>query len=84
MSRFSGTRVLFIVRQDDSVHAHNGLRCRALARLGCTVATLDPEQAGWLERLAGRDFQGRLVKALDSHKPQLVIAIRRDRSSKTG
>ena len=37
--------------------------------------TLDPEQAGWLERLAGRDFEGRLVKALDSHKPQLVIAM---------
>ena len=75
MSRFKGTRVLFIGRQDESVHAHNGLRCRALERLGCVVATLDPEQAGWLERLAGRDFEGRLVKALDSHKPQLVIAM---------
>lgn len=75
MSSFRGTRVLFIGRQDESVHAHNGLRCRALERLGCALATLDPEQAGWLERLARRDLEGRLVKALDAHKPQLVIAM---------
>jgi spore maturation protein CgeB len=74
VSGFRGTRVLFIGRLDESIHAHNALRCRALERLGCSVATLDPGQAGWLERLARRDFETRLVKALDTHKPQLVVA----------
>lgn len=75
MTRYAGTRVLFVARQDEETHSHNALRRRALERLGCSVVALDPDQAGWLERLARRDFEGRFGKALESHRPDLVLVI---------
>jgi len=74
MSRsFSGLRILFVASVDDADQAHNGLRRRALERLGATVAHLDPDRAGWIERLVRRDLGHRLEGALTQHQPDLVI-----------
>lgn len=73
--RYSGTKVLLVATLDEVQNAHNGLLRRALERHGCSVLHLDPEQAGWLERLARRAFEARLAKALDQHRPDLVIVV---------
>ena len=70
---FSGLRVLFAAHVDEADLAHNGLRHRALERLGCTVQLLDPERAGWIERLVRRDMDQRLRTALEQQTPDLVI-----------
>jgi spore maturation protein CgeB len=70
---FSGLRVLFAARVAEADLAHHGLRHRALERLGCTVQLLDPERAGWIERLVRRDVEHRLRAALDQQSPDLVI-----------
>jgi spore maturation protein CgeB len=58
---------------DDAGLANNGLRRRALERLGCAVATLDPSRTGWLERLVNRDLEARLRTALAQHTPEIVV-----------
>lgn len=74
MSRsFSGLRILFVASVDDADLAHNGLRRRALERLGASVVHLDPDRAGWIERLVRRDLGHRLEGALAQHQPDLVI-----------
>ncbi len=74
MSRsFSGLRILFVASIDDADLAHNGLRRRALERLGASVAHLDPDRAGWIERLVRRDLGHRVEGALAQHQPDLVI-----------
>lgn len=70
---FSGLRVLFVARVDEGDLAHNALRNRALERLGCTVQLLDPERAGWIERLVRREVEQRLKAALEQQPPDLVI-----------
>jgi hypothetical protein len=70
---FSGLRVLFVAPVDDAEFAHNGLRHRALERLGATVEHLDPDRAGWLERLVRRDLEHRLSAALDQQQSDLVL-----------
>jgi spore maturation protein CgeB len=70
---FSGLRVLYAAHVDEADLAHNGLRHRALERLGCTVLLLDPERAGWIERLVRRDVEQRLRAALEQQSPDLVI-----------
>lgn len=70
---FSGLRVLFVAPVDDARLAHNGLRSRALERLGANLLHLDPQRAGWLERLVRRDLDRRLESALDEHRPEVVI-----------
>ena len=69
----SGLRVLYVAPVDDAELAHNGLRLRALERLGCTVTHLDPARAGWMERLVRRDMSHRVQVALDASNPQLVL-----------
>ncbi len=70
---FSGLRVVFVAPVDDAELAHNALRRRALERLGAVLLHVDPERAGWLERLVRRDLEQRLSAALDQHHPDLVI-----------
>ena len=80
MSGFSGTRVLFIGRLDESVHAHNALRCRALERLGCAVATLDPvtftPEAETADELATEDRTVRSFTALNRWLLRIPVARR--------
>jgi spore maturation protein CgeB len=71
--RYSGTKVLLVATLDEVQNAHNALLRRALERHGCAVLHLDPDQAGWLERLARRAPEARLARALDQHRPDLVI-----------
>ncbi len=75
---YTGLRVLFAAHVDDASLAYNGLRLRALERLGCTVHLLDPDKAGWIERLVRRDIDQRLKAALDQHSPDLVIVAGQD------
>lgn len=75
---YSGLRVLFAAHVDEAKLAHNGLRHRALERLGCTVQLLDPDRAGWIERLVRRDMDQRLRAALDQQSPDLVIVAGQD------
>jgi spore maturation protein CgeB len=70
---FSGLRVLFVASVDDGELAHNALRCRALERLGVQLLHLDPQRAGWLERLVRRDLDRRLESAVDQHRPDIVL-----------
>ncbi len=70
---YTGLRVLFVAHLDEADHAHNGLRQRALERLGCSVTVLDPERAGWIERLVRRDMDQRLRAALEQQSPDLVL-----------
>lgn len=72
---FSGLRILFVASVDDADLAHNGLRRRALERLGATVTHLDPDRAGWIERLVRRDLGHRIESALAQHQPDLVIVV---------
>jgi len=74
-SSFQGTHILLVTRFDEVLHAHNVLRRRALERLGCTVASLDPAQRGLLTRLRGLDLSDRIAKAMDQHPPDLVVVI---------
>lgn len=75
---FSGLRILFVASVDDAELAHNGLLRRAFERLGATVVHLDPERAGWIERLVRRDLGHRLQAALAQHQPDLVIVAGED------
>jgi spore maturation protein CgeB len=75
---YSGLRVLFAAHVDEARLAHHGLRHRALERLGCTVQLLDPDRAGWIERLVRRDVAQRLRAALDQQSPDLVIVAGQD------
>jgi spore maturation protein CgeB len=70
---YSGLRVLFAARNNETGCAHNSLRLRALERLGCTVQSLDPERAGWIERLVRREMDQRLRAALQERTPDLVV-----------
>jgi spore maturation protein CgeB len=70
---FSGLRILYVAPVDDAEQAHNGLRRRALERLGAALLHIDPERAGWLERLVRRDLDHRIGTAMDQHRPDLVI-----------
>lgn len=70
---FAGLRILYVAPVDDADFAHNALRRRALERLGANLLHLDPDRAGWLERLARRDLEHRLSAALEQHSPDLVI-----------
>ena len=75
MSRFAGTRVLLIAPADDALHAHEGLRRRALQRLGCTVTRLDPQEGpGLIARIRGdTSLASRIERALASANPDLVL-----------
>ena len=70
---FAGLRILYVAPVDDAELAHNGLRRRALERLGANLLHIDPDRAGWLERLVRRDLEDRIAAALDQHTPDLVI-----------
>ena len=70
---FAGLRILYVAPVDDAELAHNGLRRRALERLGANLLHIDPDRAGWLERLVRRDLEHRIATALDQHTPDLVI-----------
>jgi spore maturation protein CgeB len=72
-SPFSGLRILYVAPTDDAELAHNALRRRALERLGASLVHLDPDRAGWLERLVRRDLEHRLRTAAQQHVPDLVI-----------
>jgi spore maturation protein CgeB len=74
-SPFQGTHILLVTRFDEVLHAHNVLRRRALERLGCTVASLDPAQRGLLTRLRGLDLSDRIAQAMGQHPPDLVVVI---------
>jgi spore maturation protein CgeB len=70
---YSGLRVLYVAPVDNAELAHNALRQRALQRLGCNVQLVDPERAGWMDRLVRRDLEHRLQSALDQQHPDLVL-----------
>lgn len=70
---YTGLRVLLVAHYDENEHAHNPLRQRALERLGCSVQHLDPEKAGWIERLVRRDIGQRLQAALTQASPDIVL-----------
>ena len=70
---FAGLRLLYVAPIDDADLAHNALRRRALERLGTQLVHLDPERAGWLERLVRRDLEHRLRSTLEQHVPDVVL-----------
>ena len=77
MSSYSPeTRVLLVGSFDDSLHAHAGLRRRALERLGCRVATVNLiGTGGWLSRLRRVGLHDRLARAIAGSTPALVLVL---------
>lgn len=75
MRRFPGLRVLLIAGSDSRRQAHTALRRRALERLGCRVASLDPYEApSLLARLRSRArLTDRITGAVAANSPDLVI-----------
>lgn len=70
------TRVLFVATFDDALHAHAGLRARALERLGCHVTRFDfGGPPGLLDRLRGGDPADRFSRALDRTAPNFVVVV---------
>lgn len=70
---FSGLRILYVAPVDDAELAHNALRRRALERLGANLVHLDPDRAGWLERMVRRDLEHRVRSGIQQHAPDLVV-----------
>lgn len=70
---YSGLRILYVAPVDDADLAHHGLIRRALERLGTTLLHIDPNNAGWLERLVRRDLEHRLRTSIQQHVPDLVV-----------
>ena len=61
---------------DDALHAHAGLRRRALERLGCRVAVLNLIGGGnWLSRLRHAGLHERLARAIASTGPAMVLVL---------
>lgn len=70
------TRVLLVGAFDESLHAHAGLRRRALERLGCRVVTVNLIGTGsWLSRLRRVGLYDRLARAVASTTPALVLVL---------
>jgi spore maturation protein CgeB len=70
------TRVLLVGAFDESLHAHAGLRRRALERLGCRVATVNLIGTGsWLSRLRRVGLHDRLARAIAGTTPALVLVL---------
>jgi len=70
------TRVLFVAAFDDALHAHAGLRARALERLGCHVTRFDfGGPPGLLDRFRGGDPADRFARLLDRTGPDLVVVV---------
>jgi spore maturation protein CgeB len=75
-SRFPETRILLVGAFDDALHAHAGLRRRALERLGCRVATVNLiGTGGWLTRLRRVGLHDRIARAIAGTTPALVIVL---------
>lgn len=74
--RASEPHVLLVAAFDDALHAHAGLRQRALERLGCRVSTLNLMGAGgWLSRVRRVGLHDRLARAVASTTPALVLVL---------
>jgi spore maturation protein CgeB len=75
-SPFPETRVLLVGAFDDALHAHAGMRRRALERLGCRVSTVNLiGTGGWLSRLRRVGLHDRLARAVAGTTPQLVLVL---------
>lgn len=73
---FADTRVLLVGAFDDALHAHAGLRRRALERLGCRVSTVNLIGTGsWLSRLRRVGLHDRLARAIAGTTPALVLVL---------
>jgi spore maturation protein CgeB len=70
------TRVLLVGAFDEALHAHAGLRRRALERLGCRVTTVNLiGTGGWLSRLRRVGLHDRLARAIAGTAPVLVLVL---------
>jgi len=70
------TRILLVGAFDEALHAHAGLRRRALERLGCRVATVNLiGTGGWLSRLRRVGLHDRLARAIAGTSPALVLVL---------
>lgn len=75
-SRGAEPHVLLVASFDDALHAHAGLRRRALERLGCRVSTLNlMGTGGWLSRIRRIGLHDRLARAVASTTPALVLVL---------
>jgi spore maturation protein CgeB len=70
------TRVLLVGSFDEALHAHAGLRRRALERLGCRVSTVNLiGTGGWLSRLRRVGLHDRLARAVAGTAPAIVLVL---------
>jgi len=68
--------VLLVGPTDETLHAHTGLRRRALERLGCRVSVFDPHGArGGLNRLRRSGLEDRLARTITDTAPAVVVVL---------
>ena len=68
--------MLLVGPTDETLHAHTGLRRRALERLGCRVSLFDPYGAGgWLNRLRRTGLEDRLARTITATSPAVVVVL---------
>jgi spore maturation protein CgeB len=69
-------RILLVGAFDEALHAHAGLRRRALERLGCRVSTVNLiGTGGWLSRIRRVGLHDRLARAIAGTTPALVLVL---------
>jgi hypothetical protein len=74
--RPSPRRILLVGSFDDAMHAHAGLRRRALERLGCRVTTFNlMGPGGWLSRVRRAGLRDRLARAIGHSGPAVVLVL---------
>lgn len=73
---FPNTSIVLVAPFDESLHAHAGMRRRALERLGCRVHSFNLLGAGGLmHRLRGVGLQARLARAIAQVEPAVVLVL---------
>ena len=68
--------MLLVGPADETLHAHTGLRRRALERLGCRVSLFDPHGGDrWLSRFRRRGLEDRLARIIADTAPTVVVVL---------
>jgi spore maturation protein CgeB len=76
MEQLQNPRVLLVGAFDEAMHAHAGLRRRALERLGCKVTCFNLTASGGLvSRLRRVGLHDRMSRALRQSDPALVLVL---------
>lgn len=72
---FAGLRVVLVAKFNERYHRTGGAIARALAELGCEVATCEERTRSW-GRVFGRTLERRLAGVVARHRPDVVLVFK--------